>query len=168
MSGLPEPCQQGWQRGRNQRSPLTASRTARKARHLLARGGISRHKSGRYQLDGWMEGWRDEWMNVLRVLKLAMNLTSPHLCFYFYRGVQVHTHTHKKKTNMWTQLVEQTRNCTKTIRVERFGGYLVFVHVHLCCGKKQVNCLTYRLNVLTLNILLYLTLWLCQNFSLKF
>lgn len=34
-------------------------------------------------------------MDVLRVLKLAMKLTSPYLCFYLYRRVQVHT---KKNT----------------------------------------------------------------------
>lgn len=103
-----------------------------------------------------MDGGMDGWMGVLRVLKLAMKLTSPHLCFYFSRGVQVHT----KKKHMWTQLVEQSRNCTKTIRVERFGdlnvGYLVFVCTFIL-WQKQVNCLTYRLNVLPLNILLYLT-----------
>lgn len=39
-------------------SAVTVDRigTVRKARHLLARGGSSRHKSGRYQMDGGMDG----------------------------------------------------------------------------------------------------------------
>lgn len=41
-------CQQGWQGGRNLTVTVDRIRaTARKALHLLARGGISRHESGK-------------------------------------------------------------------------------------------------------------------------
>lgn len=84
-----------------------------------------RHKNGRYQMDGWMtDGGMNGWTFLECKICNEIDQSSFVFSLFLQRGAGPH------KKCMWTQLVEQSRNCTKTIRVERFGdlnvGYLVF------------------------------------------